>query len=376
MQVLVTGANGFAGRPTCAELLRRGHSVVAAVRRLPEDGSRSAGPGAGPGTEDGGRMTEDGGLRTGDPPEGAAASRRCSPPLAGSVSSSVAVGDIGPSTDWTEALQGVAAVVHLAARVHQMDDRTANPLAEFRRVNVEGTRRLAEQAAAAGVKRFIFVSSIKVNGEATAPARAAPITPNQEPRTKNQEPALRAAFRETDTPNPQDPYGISKHEAELALREVERATGMAVTILRPPLMYGPGVKANFASLARAIAKGIPLPFGRITENRRSLLHVSNLADAIATCLERPEAAGETFLLSDGMPLSTAGLCRRIGAVVGRPARLLPVPVWSLCLLGKLTGKSAAIERLTGSLVIDDAKIHQKLGWAPKLGLRAGMDLRS
>lgn len=258
----------------------------------------------------------------------------------------VAAGELGPETDWREALVGVDVVVHLAARVHQMRDQEADPLAEFRRVNVEGTRRLAEQAAASGLKRFIFVSSIKVNGEGTAPGQA---------------------YCETDMPAPADPYGISKREAEEALREVGARTGLEVVILRPPLMVGRGVKGNLASLAGAIRRGWPLPFGAITENLRSLLDVRNLADAIVVCGEHSRAAGEVFLVSDGVPVSTAELARQIGKAVGRSPRLLPVPVALLRIAGRATGKKAAVERLTGSLLIDDSKIRRLLAWAPKFG---------
>lgn len=258
----------------------------------------------------------------------------------------VVAGELGAETDWREALVGVDVVVHLAARVHQMRDRMADPLAEFRRVNVEGTRRLAEQAAEAGVKRFVFVSSIKVNGEGTSPGQA---------------------YCETDAPAPADPYGISKYEAEEALHEIGARTGLEVVILRPPLMVGHGVKGNLASLAGAIRRGWPLPFGAITENLRSLLDVRNLADAIVVCAEHSRAAGEVFLVSDGVPVSTAELARQIGKAVGRSPLLLPVPVAPLRIAGRATGKKAAVERLTGSLLINDSKIRRLLAWVPKFG---------
>lgn len=302
--VLVTGARGFVGRPVVEALAAAGYRVTGAVRSQAQ---------AGKGDE----------------------SYR-----------EVAAGELGPDSDWREALAGAAVVVHLAARVHQMQDRAADPLAEFRRVNVEGTRRLAEQAAAAGVKRFIFVSSIKVNGEGTAAGQA---------------------YRETDAPAPADPYGISKHEAEEALRQVSARAGLEVVILRPPLMVGRGVKGNLASLAGAIRRGRPLPFGAITENRRSLLDVRNLAAAIVRCAVHPRAAGEVFLVSDGVPVSTAELARRVGKAAGRAPCLLPVPVGWLRLAGRLAGKGAAVGRLTGSLLIDDSKIRKMLEWAPPHG---------
>jgi len=246
--VLVTGARGFVGRPVVDAFRAAGWAVTGAVRTRGQGGRG----------EDGYRE--------------------------------VAAGELSPETDWREALTGADVVVHLAARVHQMRDQAADPLAEFRRVNVEGTRRLAEQAAAAGAKRFIFVSSIKVNGEGTAPGQV---------------------YCETDAPAPADPYGISKREAEEALREVGARTGLEVVVFRPPLMVGRGVKGNLAALSEAIRRRRPLPFGSITENRRSLLDVRNLADAIVVCSSHPRAAGEVFLVSDGVPVSTAVLARQI-----------------------------------------------------------------
>jgi nucleoside-diphosphate-sugar epimerase len=302
-RLLVTGAHGFAGRALVATLLAEGYAVTGAVRGRPET-------------------------------------------CADANHREVAVGEIGPDTDWREALENADAVVHLAARVHQMNDTAADPLAEFRRVNVEGTRRLAEQAAAAGARRLVLVSSIKVNGEATAPG---------------------AAFRETDRPDPQDPYGISKYEAERAAFEIGRRTGLEVTVVRPPLMVGRGVKGNLASLAQAIRRGRPLPLGAITDNRRSLLDVRNLASALVLCVVHPAAAGEVFLVSDGAPVSTAELARRIGRAAGRDPRLVPVPASWLRAVARLLGKGAAAERLTGSLLIDDSKIRRSLGWTPSHG---------
>ncbi len=321
--VLVTGARGFVGVPTVAAFRGAGWTVVAACRS-----AGSAGTPAGifpPHTR-----TPDTGVTT---------------PAPGSYRE-IAVGELGPETDWREALRGVDVVVHLAARVHQMNDTAADPLAEFRLVNVEGTRRLAEQAAAAGARRFVFVSSIKVNGEATAPG---------------------AAFRETDSPDPQDAYGISKYEAEQAAFEVGRRAGIEIVIVRPPLMVGSGVKGNLASLAQAIRRGRPLPLGAITENRRSLLDVRNLADALMLCAVHPAAAGEVFLLSDGVPVSTAELARHIGRATERDPRLVPVPPSCIRLAARLLGKGAAAERLTGSLLIDNTKIRRTLDWTPRHG---------
>ena len=214
----------------------------------------------------------------------------------------VAVGDVGASTDWSDALAGVDTVVHLAARVHVMRETAPDPLAAFRRVNVAGTENLARQAAAAGVRRLIFASTIKVNGEAT----------------------IDAPFTEDDTPSPRDAYAISKWEAEVTLRSIEAQTGLEVVILRPPLVYGAGVRGNFRRLLDAVARGFPLPLGAV-ENRRSLLYLGNFVDAIIACLAHPSAAGRTFLLSDGEAISSPELAASIARVLGRPARLVAVP---------------------------------------------------
>jgi nucleoside-diphosphate-sugar epimerase len=259
-----------------------------------------------------------------------------------------AVGDIGPETDWHVALGGVEAVVHLAARVHVMRDTSVDPLAAFRAVNTEGTLNLARQAAAAGVKRFIFVSSIKVNGE----GRDSPYT-------------------EFDLPAPQDAYAISKWEAEQGLREIESATGMEVVILRPPLVYGPGVGANFLRLMRSVERGWPMPFGRV-DNRRSLLYLGNFTDAIRVCLDHPAAAGKTFLVSDGDDVSSADLIRRLALAMCRPARLLPVPPSWLRAAGVLFGRGAEVDRLLGSLCVDSSQIRRELGWRPPFSMDEGL----
>jgi nucleoside-diphosphate-sugar epimerase len=259
--------------------------------------------------------------------------------------------ELAPDSDWTSALSGVDVVVHLAARVHVMRERSADPLSEFRRVNVEGTRALARQAAKAGCRRFIFLSSIKVNGEETAVGRP---------------------FTEADAPRPRDPYGISKLEAETALFEVGASTGMEIVVIRPPLIYGRGVKANFAALVRAISRGTPLPFGAITRNRRSLVAVENLVDLIRVCLTHPHARGETFLVADGEDLSTAELVRRIAAALGVPSRLLPIPVTALRWAAAAVGKEAAVRRLVGSLQVDASKARSRLQWTPPLSVDEGL----
>jgi len=254
----------------------------------------------------------------------------------------VSVGDIGVSTDWSRALAGVDAVVHLAARAHVMRDAAADPLEEYRRVNVAGSLNLARQAAAAGVRRFVYLSSTKVNGESTEPG--SPFTADG-----------RAA--------PEDAYGKSKQEAEQDLRALAATTGMEVVIIRPPLVYGPGVKANFLAMLRWLYRGIPLPLGAI-HNKRSLVGLDNLVDLIVTCLAHPAAANQTFLVSDGEDLSTADLLRRAAAALGCTARLLPVPPTWLEVGASLIGKRAVAQRLVGSLQVDMAKTCGLLGWAP------------
>ncbi|MDH1683276.1 SDR family oxidoreductase [Pseudomonas chengduensis] len=260
------------------------------------------------------------------------------------------VADIAADTAWQPVLQGVQVIIHAAARVHVMNDKVADPLAEFRKVNVDGTLNLARQAVGAGVKRFIFISSIKVNGESTAPGK---------PYSAESQPA------------PVDPYGISKLEAELALRELAAETGMEVVIIRPPLVYGPDVKANFLSMMRWLSKGIPLPLGTI-QNRRSLVALDNLVDLIATCVEHPAAANQTFMVSDGEDLSTRQLLRRMGGALGRPARLVPIPAWLLEAGASLLGKRALAQRLCGSLQVDISKTRELLNWSPPLGVDAAL----
>lgn len=262
----------------------------------------------------------------------------------------VQVEDLSSHADWSMALQDTDAVVHCAARVHIMKDPSANPLEEFRRVNVQGTANLARQAAVAGVRRLVFVSSVKVNGEQTAQG---------------------STFTADDVCAPEDPYGISKHEAEQALRQIAAETGMEVVIIRPPLVYGPGVKANFAAMVRWLARGVPLPLGAVTHNRRSLVALDNLVDLITLCLTHPAAANQTFMVSDGEDLSTADMLRRMGNALGRPARLLPVPVGVLRLGAQLVGKPDVFQRLCGSLQVDIAKTRELLGWQPPVSVDEG-----
>lgn len=231
-----------------------------------------------------------------------------------------------------------------------MHDTEADPLTAFRAANVDGTLNLARQAAAAGVKRFVFVSSIKVNGESTLPGRA---------------------FAEAEAPNPQDAYGLSKYEAERGLRQLSADTGMEVVIIRPPLVYGPGVKANFSSLMRSVQRGWPLPLGAVY-NQRSLVSLSNLVDFIVTCITHPKAANATFLVSDGQDLSTTELVRGMAQAAGVPARLLPVPVWALQAGASLLGKGDAVQRLCGNLQVDISKARSLLGWVPPVSVEEGL----
>lgn len=255
-------------------------------------------------------------------------------------------------TDWSQSLNGVETIVHLAARVHIMQDKSTDPLTAFRAINVDGTLNLARQAAKAGVHRFIFLSSIKVNGELTLPNKP---------------------FKANEV-NPQDPYGISKHEAEIGLREIAAETGMEVVIIRPPLIYGAGVKANFASLMRIVKRGIPLPFSSAINNRRSLVSLHNLIDLIITCINHPNAANQTFLVSDNDDVSTADLIRKIALAQNLSARLFPVPMFMLKSLATVFGKSDIEQRLLGNLQIDITKNKTLLSWQPPYTLQEGLHM--
>lgn len=306
MNVLVTGANGFVGRVLGNALCSAGINVVAASRQ----GNES--------------------LET---------------PVR-----QVAIHAIDAHTIWSAALSNADAVIHLAARVHIMQDSADDPLAEFREVNLHGTANLARQAAQAGVKRFVYVSSIKVNGEHTRQG---------------------SSFKESDQPDPHDPYAISKWEAEQALHAISQDTGMEVVIVRPPLVYGPGVKANFARLLNLVSRGIPLPLGNI-KNLRSLIYVGNLADALIACTTHPAAAGRTYLVSDGEDVSTPQLIQAISVALERPNRNFPVSVGLMHGAAKFFGESVAIERLTQSLVVDSSRIRNELGWVPPYTIAQGL----
>lgn len=304
MRTLITGASGFVGRALCAEAVLHGWDVCGVSR------SQYA------------------------PPHGVELCR---------------VATIDGQTDWEDMFLGCEVVCHLAARVHVMSDKAANPLDEFRRINVQGTLNLARHAAVSGVRRFVFISSIGVNGAET----------------------FQRPFTAHDEVGPHSPYAVSKYEAEKALQVLAAETGMEVVIIRPPLVYGPNAPGNFGSLMRWLQRGILLPLGSIN-NQRSLVALDNLVDLIMTCLTHPAAAGQTLLVSDGEDVSTTELLRRMGQAMGRPARLIPVPANWLQLAADMVGKRDVGLRLCGSLQVDIEKTRQLLGWRPPLTLDQGL----
>lgn len=253
-------------------------------------------------------------------------------------------------TDWSSAVAGQQVVIHAAARAHIMKDELTDPLAEYRRVNVEGTLNLARQAIDSGVRRFIYISSIKVNGERTFEGNA---------------------FSEDDEPAPEDPYGISKMEAEQALKRLAAGAGMELVIIRPPLVYGPGVKGNFATMVKIVEKGLPLPLGAV-HNKRSLVALDNLVDLIVTCIDHPAATGQVFLVSDGKDLSTTELLQGVAKAMHRPLRLIPVPAGVLMFGAGLLGKKPVAQRLLGSLQVDISKARNLLGWQPPVTVAEGL----
>lgn len=305
-KILVTGATGFVGRALISTATARGIPLRAAVRTVARAATGLAG-------------IEEG-------------------------IESIAVGNVHAATDWSAALEGCEIVVHLANLAHAR----ASP-EELQKVNVDATLALAEQAHRRGLRRLVFVSSIKALGEASAGR----------------------ALRVEDTARPVDAYGRAKFAAESALRQLASRSGFEVTILRPPLVYGAGVRANFLALLRAVARGMPLPLASI-DNRRSLVHVGNLSDALLACAVAPQAAGRTYHVTDGEPVSTPALVRAIGAALGRPARLVPCPPALLEFLGAAVGRGETVKRLTRSLELDDSALRHELGWRPRIAFEEGL----
>ena len=307
--IAVTGAAGFVGAALCGELYSRGFAVRSVVRSL-----HSAEPASGV--------------------------------------EQIAVSNLDAATDWSSALRGVDCVIHCAARAHVMHETEADALAAYRSVNVDGSRRLAEQAAAAGVRRLVYLSSIKVNGEST-------------------DGLPRPFGARNDEVNPEDSYGVSKWEAEQALWAVAASTCLEVVVVRPPLVYGPSVKGNLARLLKLVRLGVPLPFGAV-QNQRSLIGLDNLVDLLIRCVDHPAAAGQTLLVSDGEDISTPDLLRYMANALGRSARLLPVSVALLRLVGRALGKQAEIDRLVGSLKIDSRHTRELLDWNPPVSVAEGI----
>lgn len=305
MKVLVTGASGFVGSALCAEFWRRGHAVNGAFRK----------------------------------PIGGAL--YCVPFVVGSIDGEI---------DWSAALASVDVVVHLAARVHVMHEAVADPSALFDSVNHAATCKLLHAAARIGVKRFIFLSTVKVNGESTA---------------------IGSPFVESDTRAPQDAYAWSKYHAEESVKELATQYGLEWLIIRSPLVYGPGVKANFAALMRAVQRGLPLPLAAV-QNRRSLVSIENLVDFILTCATHPAAVNQTFFVSDGHDMSTPELIRAMALAAGTSARLFPVPVGLLNGLSRLIGKQAVVERICGNLQVDISKARDFLQWAPPVAVEEAL----
>ncbi len=304
VRILVTGANGFIGANFCRLAMNRGHWVVSAVRRA-------------------------------------------TPEAVGNEV--VALGDISKEVDWTSQLQKVDCVLHLAGRAHVLKENASDPLADFRRVNVDATLKLAKSAAVAGVKRFVFVSSIGVNGEVSS----------------------RSGFSEMDSPAPRKPYAVSKWEAEQSLHTLAAETGIQITIARPPLVYGPNAPGNFALLKKLIVQGLPLPFGS-TANLRTLVSVQNLVDFLLICLEHPMAAGETFLVGDNESVSTQDLVRDMCVAADRHARIIPFPVSLARTITGAVGKQSMFSSLFETLVVDSTKARGLLGWKPRLSLQEGL----
>ncbi|BCS51985.1 NAD-dependent epimerase/dehydratase family protein [Geobacter sp. SVR] len=307
MKVLVTGASGFVGRALCTRIVREGRTVRGTVLASEAPASLVAG-----------------------------------------VAPAV-VEPLGAATPWGHALADIDTIIHLAARVHVMRESSSNPLKAFRAVNTEGTECLARHAATAGIRRFVFMSTIGVHGSNSG----------------------NLPYAESDKPCPHNTYSVSKLEAENKLREIAAETGMEVVVIRAPLVYGPENPGNFLNLLKVVQRCLPLPLASIS-NKRSLLYVENLVDALLTCATHPAAAGKTFLVSDGEDISTPELIRKTAAALGVPARLFPFPMPLVRVVGTLSGKSAAVNRLIGSLMVDSSKIRQELGWTPPFMMEEGL----
>jgi nucleoside-diphosphate-sugar epimerase len=303
MNILVTGANGFIGKILCNKLAQQNHKVSAVIRNSDTIIQNSQ----------------------------------------------LIIKTLSKETIWDDALNGIDIVIHLAGRAHVMKDGASNPYQAYAEINIDATKHLAEQAALSGVKRFIFLSSVKVNGEST----------------------IKSAFTESDQLHPEDDYGKTKYEAEKALSQIAQKTGMEVVIIRPPLVYGKDVKANFKNLIKLSQSGFPMPFGAI-HNKRSLVYIENLIDFIMVCIDHPKAANQTFLVSDDHDISTTDLIKSIANASGKKSILVPIPKSWLTLLFKLIGKQSLANRLCGNLQVDISKAKTLLGWKPPFSFKEGI----
>jgi len=309
MKICVTGSSGFIGKALCKQLLKYKHDILATSRysNLPD-------------------IKPEKNLKF------------------------IQIEDINIEKKWPEILSGVECIIHCAARAHIMNDNKVDSLSLYQKVNVEGTRKLAEQASIAGVKRLIFLSSIKVNGELTKKS---------------------FCFRHADIPFPEDAYGISKWEAEQVLWEISRKSGLEIVIIRPPLVYGPGVKGNFLRLLNLVKRNVPIPLATV-DNYRSFIGIDNLVDLLIRCTDHPGASGQTFLVSDGEDLSTPTLIKKISSAMGKKNFLFPVPISLIKFIGRMVGKSSEVDRLLSSLQIDSSLVYDKLGWKPPLNSDEGL----
>ncbi len=302
--IVVTGANGFVGRAVCNQLQSQGYFIRKVVRFS-----------------------------------------------SNKTHNEIEIGDISADTNWHGVLKGASTVIHCAARVHVMRESALDPQSEYRDVNVAGTLRLARQALEAGIKRFIFLSTIKVNGESSQ---------------------LGTPFNPGQIPDPVDPYAVSKYEAEIGLMALSEDTDLEVVIIRSPLVYGPGVKGNFLSMIKWLWTGIPLPLGGVTNNRRSLIFIDNLVDVILICMKHHAAVNQTFMVSDDEDLSTSDLLTRMNLELGQPSTIMSVPTSFIILLAKISGKTEIARRLCDSLQVDIKKTKDLLGWVPPISVNEGL----